>query len=66
MARNVVRKNVELSEENVNWYQQTFPGGSLSGILDQLLQFFREHTEHTPEEYARVAAQHLADGLKSR
>ena len=66
MARNTVRKTVELSEENVNWYYATFPGGSLGGMLDSLLQFFRDTVEHTPSEYAKIAAEQLSEELKAR
>jgi hypothetical protein len=64
MPRNTTRKTVELDGDNVDWYYKTFPGGSLSGMLDQLLQNLREVIEHTPDEYARIAAETLAEELK--
>jgi len=63
MQPKTVRKSVELTTGNVEWYASTFPGGSLSQILDSLLQCFRDTVEHTPIEYAQVAAHILTKEL---
>ena len=65
MTRELVRKNVELDAKNVDWYYTMFPGGSLQGTLNALLDEFRAVMEHTPSEYAKVAANHLAEKLKN-
>ena len=50
-----VKKTVTLTESNVQWLKSTFPGTSLSGFLDGLLNSFRETVDKSPEEYRRRA-----------
>lgn len=64
MARDTVRKSLDLSKDNVEWYYEMHPNGSLSGILDQLLQSYREVVDVSPKDYAKIAAEHLADQLR--
>jgi len=64
VARDTVRKSLDLNKENVDWYYEMFPGGSLSGILDQLLQSYREVVDVSPKDYAKIAAEQLADQLR--
>lgn len=60
MARSTVRKTVELDEENVSWFNETYGevGGkpSLSWVLDLMLTQFRAAHTHTPAELAAVGA----------
>lgn len=54
------RKAVELSEENVQWFQDTYSGNaSLSWLLDMLMTKFREAHTQTPAELARLGAEEL-------
>ena len=63
MARATIRKTVELSEENVNWFQETYSGitnnASLSWVLDLMLTKFREAHDKTPEQLAEIGAAEL-------
>ena len=58
----VVRKTVELNEENVQWFYDTYSNAnkaSLSWVLDMLLAKFREAHTVTPEDLAAIGAQEL-------
>lgn len=61
--RATVRKNVELTEDNVNWFYETYGeisnNASLSWVLDLMLTQFRAAHEHTPQEYAKIGAAEL-------
>lgn len=63
MARATVRKTVELSEDNVTWFQETYSGitnnASLSWVLDLMLTKFREAHDKTPEQLAEIGASEL-------
>lgn len=50
---------VKLTEDNVKWYRESFPGMPLSLILDLLLRKYREVTTKTPADYAELAAKAL-------
>ena len=63
MARNIVRKTVELNKEDIAWFEETYPHGSLSAMLQMLLGRFREITIHTPQEYADIAARALSEEI---
>jgi hypothetical protein len=56
MARNVVRKRIELNQDTVNWFEMTYPEGSLPATISMLFDKFREVNTTTPDEYARLAA----------
>ncbi|HEX9430869.1 MAG TPA: hypothetical protein VF944_10875 [Candidatus Bathyarchaeia archaeon] len=57
----LVRKHVDLSEDNVTWFYDTYGNSnnrpSLSWLLDLLLQKFRDAHEMTPEELAIMGAE---------
>jgi len=61
--KKIVRKTVELNEDNVSWFYETYEGvggkPSLSWVLDLMLQKFKEAHTHTPAEYATVGAAEL-------
>lgn len=57
MARNVIRKRIELNLETVNWFEAHYPEGSLSATLSMLFDKFREVNNATPAEYAKLAAE---------
>lgn len=63
MARATIRKTVELDEDNVNWYYDTYAGitnnASLSWVLDLMLAKFREAHDKTPEQLAEIGASEL-------
>jgi hypothetical protein len=52
MAR--IRKRVELNEENIKWYEETYPKGSLSWLCDLALQKFREAHTISPSDYMEI------------
>jgi hypothetical protein len=64
-SRNVVRKNTELNADNVEWFENAYPKGSLSPILSMLFDKFCESHQATPREYAEIAAKELAEDLKN-
>ncbi len=55
MAGNQIRKEITLSKENVQWYEETH-GSSLSWILNLLLESYREAVTKTPKDYAAIGA----------
>lgn len=59
----IVQKNVQLSEENVKTFEARYPKGSLSWILDMLLEKFNSVQQVSPEEYAALAAKELGEEL---
>ena len=66
--RATVRKTVELSEINVEWFYATYSGvaskASLSWILDLMLEKFRELHDKTPSELAELGAAELRRTLQ--
>jgi len=61
----VVRKFIELNKDDLEWYEKTYPNGSLTWILSMLFHEFRTATEHTPNEYAKIATESLQEQLAS-
>lgn len=61
--KKIVRKTVELNEDNVEWFYKTYEGiggkPSLSWVLDLMLEKFKEAHVHTPAEYAILGAAEL-------
>ena len=57
MAKNVVRRRIELNEDTVNWFETHYPHGSLSATLSMLFDKFKEVNKATPAEYASLAAE---------
>ena len=66
MARDIIRKGIELNKDDVDWFNQQYPKGSLSGVLSMLLEKFREANTHTPSDYASIAAKALSEELQKR
>lgn len=60
----LVQRNVQLNQDDVDWFEQTYPKSSLSATLGLLLEKFRAVTEHTPAEYAEIAARELKEELE--
>lgn len=58
------RKMVDLSTENVEWYELHYPKASFSWVLDLLLTNFREAQTLTPVDYASIAAKKLDNDIK--
>lgn len=69
VKQKIVRKTVELSEDNVEWFFETYEaiGGkpSLSWVLDLMLQEFRKQHTHTPEDLAKLGAAELKRMLEA-
>jgi len=63
MARNVVRKRIELNEDTVNWFNTHYPEGSLSATVSMLFDKFMEVNTTTPAEYAKLAAAALNEEI---
>lgn len=67
--RRIVRKTVELNEENVDWFYHTYEaiGGkpSLSWVLDLMLEEFRKQHTHTPADLAKLGAAELKRMLEA-
>jgi hypothetical protein len=55
---------VDLSEENVEWYEIHYPKGSFSWVLDLLLTNFRQAQTLTPVDYAAIAANKLDKDIR--
>lgn len=66
MPRDVVRSRVELNADDVMWFGEHYPKGSLSATLSMLLSKFREANTFTPADYASMAADALNEELKSK
>ena len=63
MARNVVRKRIELNLDTVNWFEMHYPDGSLSATISILFDKFREVNTATPVEYAELAARAFSEEI---
>lgn len=65
-----MRKTVELAEDNVNWFYDTYGeisnNASLSWVLDLMLEQFRKAHDKTPQEYAVIGAAALKEMLQSK
>lgn len=63
MAKATVRRNVELNEDDVKWFYETYSGltnaASLSWVLSLMLSEFRKAHDKTPAELAAIGAQEL-------
>lgn len=63
----VVKKKVELDEEDVSWFTDTYgSGASLSWALGMLLGEFRKAHEKTPQELGAIGAAELKRMLEER
>jgi hypothetical protein len=59
----LIAKKLSLDQNLVEWVENTFPEASVSGIVNLLLEKFKGAVEHTPTEYAEIAAkQFLEEG----
>lgn len=69
VQRKIVRKTVELSEDSVKWFYETYEsiGGkpSLSWVLDLMLEEFKKAHTHTPAELAVIGAAELKRMLEA-
>lgn len=65
MSRNVIRKRVELNQDDVEWFETQYPEGSLGGIITMLFSKFREVNTLSPQDYAKIAAEALTEQMKS-
>ena len=56
---NLVRKGIEVSREDLDWYEKTYPKGSLNWLLQLLLYEFRLAHKESPADYAKRGAEEL-------
>ncbi len=47
---------VKLDEDDVEWFQSTYPGGSLSWLFTTMLKEFRVLHKQTPADLAKIGA----------
>jgi hypothetical protein len=62
-VRNVVRKRIELNQDTVDWFEATYPEGSLPATISMLFDKFREVNTLTPVQYAEAAARALSEEI---
>lgn len=66
----IVRKTVELPEEHVKWFYDTYGEigikPSLSWVLSLMLEEFRKAHTHSPAELAAIGAAALKDLIDTR
>lgn len=55
----MIRKEVHLSESTVEDFDRIFPKGSLSWVVDRLLEKFVAQYKRDTDEYVKVAAEEL-------
>ena len=60
----LIQRNIQISEEDVRWFENTHPKASLSGLLGMLLAKFREVSVTTPSDYVSIAATKLKEDLE--
>lgn len=53
---NATKVQVELNDEDLKWFRQTYPKGSLAGVMSMLFEKFRLAHITTPDDAARTAA----------
>lgn len=66
MKHSVLKTTIELDASDVEWFRQTYPFGSLNGVLGLLLKQFREVHALTPTDYATIGAVELKKILEER
>lgn len=66
MSKIQQRKMVQLSNDNVEWFERVYGGSTLSWVLDELLTQFRVAHVHSPQEYARIAAETLQGKIEEK
>jgi hypothetical protein len=64
--RNVIKKGIELNQDDVDWFNSQYPKGSLSAVLSMLLSKFRESNTLTPSDYVKIAVDALNEDMKSK
>lgn len=55
------RYKLELLEDDVLWFRETHPDGSLSGVIMMLFSKYREVNTYTPKDYAALAVKELME-----
>lgn len=66
MARDVIRKGIELDKDDLEWFYSQYPEGSLTGIISMLFSKFREANTYTPSDYADMAVETLNEQLRKK
>lgn len=61
----LVQRNVQLNEDDIKWFENTYPKASLSAILGLLLEKYRQVAIITPSDYANIAAKTLHEELET-
>jgi hypothetical protein len=60
-VRAEVRRGIVLNKDDVEWFESTFPHGSLSALLQRFLTKYREATTLTPDDYISIAIKALEE-----
>lgn len=63
MAKTVDR-NVSLDEDDVSWFNETYPKGQFGWLFNLLLKEFRRAHTITPQDYAAIGARELQKKLQ--
>lgn len=61
-----VRKTVEFDRDNLEWFEQHYPGTSFWWLQNELLAAFRNAHVHTPQHYAILGAQAVRELIESQ
>lgn len=64
MDKPTIRKTVELSSTDVEWFTHQYGGIGLSWVLSALLDEFRKAHVLDPKDYASIAAKSLMQGIR--
>lgn len=60
----LIQRSIQLNEDDVRWFENTYPKASLAAILGLLLEKYRKVATMTPAMYAEIAAQELKEEIE--
>jgi hypothetical protein len=61
--RDVIKKKIELDRPNVDWFEQAYPGGSLTGLINGLLEKFRHLHDAESKDFVAIAAKQVKEEM---
>ena len=59
-----VDRHVAIDEDNVKWFNETYPKGSFGWLFNMLLTEFRKAHSMTPQDYGAIGARELKKKLE--
>ena len=59
-----IKRCIDFDRSAVEWFDEQYPRGSLTGIMNLLLVKFREVSTMTAADYAKLAAESLREELR--